>query len=506
MPSQAPAKTLTLAFWAMLGGVLAIRLYVLAATPLELQYDEAQYWFWSLTPDWGYFSKPPLIAWAIWATTHLFGEAEWAVRLAAPLAQAGAAVILYSFGRAAYGAQAGFWAGVGWLLMPAVWLSSAVISTDALLIPLWACALFALWRLVETRGLGWALALGAAIGLGALAKYAMLYFLLCAVIAMVWAAPVRRTLVSLNGAIALAVAALILAPNLAWNAAHQFATIEHTAANAEASSWALHPEELGEFLSGQTIVVGPIFLLALIYLFFWGAPRAKLDLRDKFFIAFSAPPLAIILVQALISHAHANWAVTAYPAALIWIAGRFSQGRAGVGALIASNGLHLALGAVTMAAALSPAFANRIGLGNALEDGRGWRETARLVAQRVDAHRPLSAVATDHRAIFFELSYYRRRLGQTNQPPLRMWLLRDQPHNHAEAVAPLTAQDSARVLFVHAQARYLEEVNGDFAKAQLLDSVSLPLGGGQTRELTFSIEEGYRRAPRDAAFLRRIGD
>ena len=35
------------------------------ASDLPLSVDEAYYYAWSLTPDWGYWTKPPLIAWAL---------------------------------------------------------------------------------------------------------------------------------------------------------------------------------------------------------------------------------------------------------------------------------------------------------------------------------------------------------------------------------------------------------------------------------------------------------
>ena len=56
--------------------VTAARLIWLRLGGLDLYPDEAQYWLWSLTPDWGYFSKPPLIAWVIRATTLLLGDDE----------------------------------------------------------------------------------------------------------------------------------------------------------------------------------------------------------------------------------------------------------------------------------------------------------------------------------------------------------------------------------------------------------------------------------------------
>ena len=70
----------------MMVGVLTVaRLAALFATPLELYPDEAQYWLWSRTLAFGYFSKPPMIAWLIWLTTHIGGDGEAWVRLSAPL-------------------------------------------------------------------------------------------------------------------------------------------------------------------------------------------------------------------------------------------------------------------------------------------------------------------------------------------------------------------------------------------------------------------------------------
>lgn len=46
-------------------GLMLARLVALFRTPLELYPDEAQYWLWSRTPDFGYYSKPPMVAWAI---------------------------------------------------------------------------------------------------------------------------------------------------------------------------------------------------------------------------------------------------------------------------------------------------------------------------------------------------------------------------------------------------------------------------------------------------------
>src|SRR5258705_12245677 len=80
----------------LIAALTLVRLVTLFSTPLELYPDEAQYWLWSRTLDFGYYSKPPVIAWAIWATTRLGGDAEAWVRLSAPIFQAGSSLIVFA--------------------------------------------------------------------------------------------------------------------------------------------------------------------------------------------------------------------------------------------------------------------------------------------------------------------------------------------------------------------------------------------------------------------------
>src|ERR1700744_691664 len=87
------------------GGVSLVRLIALFRTPLELYPDEAQYWLWSRTLAFGYYSKPPIIAWAIRAATALGGAGEPLVRMPSVLFQAGAALMVFWIGRRLYGSR-----------------------------------------------------------------------------------------------------------------------------------------------------------------------------------------------------------------------------------------------------------------------------------------------------------------------------------------------------------------------------------------------------------------
>ena len=164
----------------MLAGVLAItglRLLWLAYQPADLYPDEAQYWIWSQQLAFGYYSKPPLVAWLIGLTTGLFGDSEFAVRLSAPLLHASAAVFVYGIGARLYDGRVGFWSALTYASLPGVSVSAFIISTDAVLLPCWAAALYAFVRAREEGGSGWWIGVGLAAGLGLLAKYAMAYWI-----------------------------------------------------------------------------------------------------------------------------------------------------------------------------------------------------------------------------------------------------------------------------------------------------------------------------------------
>ena len=62
-------------------GIVIYRLSVLGLGNMNLHFDEAQYWLWSYHLDWGYFSKPPMIAWAIYGQRFFFGDSVLALKV-----------------------------------------------------------------------------------------------------------------------------------------------------------------------------------------------------------------------------------------------------------------------------------------------------------------------------------------------------------------------------------------------------------------------------------------
>lgn len=501
--SATSAGAIAFVFVGLLIAITISRVIALRFNPIGLYFDEAQYWAWSRALDWGYFTKPPMVAWAIWATTSAFGDAEWAVRLTAPLAHGVTSTAIFMLARSLYGAWPGFWAGFMWLVTPAVWFSSALISTDALLLPFWAASLLCLHRLMTTRAWTWALLTGLGIGFGLMAKYAMLYFPACMALAALWLPSLRVALSGGRGVLIAAISLAVVTPNMLWNLQHDFATISHTVDNGNFGGRLFNFDELLEFIVSQVFLIGPLIFLAFAALL-WRAARyaSRLDQNDKFLLAFIVPPLAAVTALSFITRANGNWAVAAYVAATILIAGALWRERLGRRWLLAGVVVNIAIGGALMFAAFDTELSGRF---RGVRDARGWDRTAQLVAESAATLGPLSAVMVDDRSALYELNYYWGRDGaQASPAPLRMWLLHGDARNAAEAVAPMRTEDGARVLVVHLSEDYHDRVAADFDQFRRVGVISIPLGGGRAREIVLSVGEGFRPVERDAALHARL--
>lgn len=468
--------------------ISALRLGLMALSPLNLHGDEAQYWAWAQALDWGYFTKPPMIAWVIAATTACFGDSEWAVRLSSPLLHPITAYMIFSTARFAYDARTGFWASVIYLLMPAIWLSSGIVSTDVPLLLCWVTALNACLYLRRSPHWGYAVQLGAALGLGLLSKYAMLFFIPALIAAVIYDKDTRSAITSRRGLLALFIAALIITPNILWNIKNDFATVSHTAANANWGGIPFHPIELLEFISSQFAVFGPTSFILLIG-GIWAAVNGRLAGPSKIITAFALSPLLIISFEALISRANANWAVTAYVAGSIIAAHylvvfwdkyrRF---------FIIGTSLVTALCFSVIMLVIIPGAANQAGLSNSLKRLRGWPETSALIAAQHKAghnEQAFTHIMVDNRRVFFGLNYY----GLNDTAPLKMWRYKAAPQNQAELKYPLPNGINGPVLIIAYFDKYEPELREDFARLEPLPAIIQDLGGGKRRQ--YKVWAGY---------------
>ena len=287
---------------------------------LVLFYDEAYYYHWALNLDWGYYSKPPAVAWVIAFFTALFGDSAFTVKLGAPLLYAGTAIFVYQIAEKLAGSQAARFAGWVFLTSILVGYNSLFITTDAPLLFFWAATLWAFVSSQQRTGerLGYWWLTGLFCGFGMLSKYTMAVLPGSLFLFLMLTEDGRNQLRFVGPWIAAVLAGLIFSTNIVWNIQNEFVAFKHTSEiSAVTSNW-FNPGKLLEFLAAQFVVFGPIWTWLLIQRF----RRERTDIFDTphLVLWFALIPLLIVIcLQALLSHAFVNWAGPIYIAGSILV-------------------------------------------------------------------------------------------------------------------------------------------------------------------------------------------
>jgi 4-amino-4-deoxy-L-arabinose transferase-like glycosyltransferase len=439
-PTSTDHRLFRLTLWGIVLLTVA-RVVSLVFNRTDLFVDESQYWYWSLHLAPGYYSKPPLIAWVIAATTALFGHAEWAVRLAAPLLHGVTAVLLALIGKRTYGEKAGAFAGLTFISLPAVSFSSLLISTDVPLLTAWAVALLLYVRWIETPTWRLAIGIGVTLAIGLNAKYAMGFFIGAAILHLLAENDLRARLAGGQIWFAFAIGLAGLVPNALWNLANGSPTLSHTERNI---GWGkrIDPRHVLEFVGSQFGVFGPI-ILTLLILAALGRLRTRNHRADRLFLLFSIPILLVFVGEAIMARAYANWAATAYPAGAVLV-GAIMAGSADRWWTRTSFALA---GVFTAVLLITPAFAPEVvntKIGSAYTRVIGWSAFARDV-KSILSETGARSVVVSRREHITSLLYYLRD-DVDHGLVIVMAPFEGKPHHHFEMALPYRTDLPAPVL------------------------------------------------------------
>ncbi|MDZ4789921.1 MAG: glycosyltransferase family 39 protein [Hyphomicrobiales bacterium] len=476
------AARYTLWLTAALAALGLWRIVALYLSNTELFFDEAQYWAWSEELDFGYYSKPPFIAWLIRAATEVCGDGEFCIRLPSPIIHTFSSILVFLLARRLFDARTGFWAALTFATLPGISFSAGLISTDVPLLFFWTAALFAFVLMLETRSWAAAAALGLAFGFGMLSKYAMGYFVLCAALYAVWAGEARRLANDPRVYAALGIAALVITPNMIWNFKNQFATFSHTADNAKWGGSMFNIGSALEFFAAQAGVFGVILFGGLIWTA-WRLRGQTLTAQQKLLFAFSAPVILLITGQALLSRAHANWAAVAYVAATILVVAEFLRSDARrllqgslalhIAALVLVGGGNATAGRFTLPGGMDP-----------YERVLGWKAIAEETDRQALAG-GFKAVAVDKRSLTAELIYYMR----SGTPVVA--LRESAPRDHFELSRPVTQTTPEPILFVSFKQK-TARLAGVFQSVDFIGSQDIKAGKSGERRVYFFRLAGFK--------------
>lgn len=376
---------------------------------LALGGDEAQYWLWGKNLAWGYYSKPPMIAWQIWATTSVFGDTELGVRIGAVMMSAFIAGAIYlAVFMADLGRRAAAWSGIAFALSPLGFLSSLFTTTDGGLVLFWTLALSVTLRALAKDQVPSNIWLGLCILAGALYKWAAFLFWLFVI--PLW----RRKVV-----VAIMISLLALLPSLWWNWHHGFPTFRHVwSSNVVGQSHV--GGNVGSFVGAQVALLGPV-LSVMVFVTLRRA-LSKSTVPIPVFVAswMLVTIVGIYVGLSIFKKMQGNWCVFAYPAAFVPLAWYFAERKYGT--------LWLTIASATSTVAMMVAFAipssSRVSPPYAMNPFRavmGWENLAPALQQAgydesqflfSDRYQTSSLLSFygpgQSRAYFFNISHARR--------------------------------------------------------------------------------------------------
>ena len=297
--------------------LIIIKIIASASTNYSLYGDEAQYWLWSNDLSLGYYSKPPLLPWIIAFFTSIFGNGIVVLKLIPSFFYLISSFLIYHFSLRLFNKKSlALCCAITFFLLPAVTLSSYVLSTDVPLIFFWILSLIQFVNIEKKQTNLNFLLLGIFVGLGFLSKYAAIYFFLCLFILLIISPYHRKVfLSSLKKFLFLIFGFIVVVlPNIVWNFNNNWITIGHTSDNASLGNFGLNFISAFEFFFSQIIMIGPILFFAGFILILRGF---KIDKNTNFLLCFSLPVLVLIIAQSFLVKANANWAAVSLITLLI---------------------------------------------------------------------------------------------------------------------------------------------------------------------------------------------
>ncbi len=312
-------------FWLLLG-ILLIKAAIMASViqfgGFDLAPDEAQYWTWSQSLDWGYYSKPPGIALEIWLGTKIFGNTVLGVRIGAVFLSIFISLSVYALALASGLTKRGaFWAGVVSALTPMGFFASYYATTDVGLVLFWTLACIPLAKALKENETPNYLLIGLFIAMGALFKWPIYLIWVLVFFGMISTTAFRKRSI-VEG---LLVSLLGLLPPLIWNATRGWPTFQHVwstmrGGHSPKTGGPLLQGNFFDFFGAQAALLSPIlFILLLVAFAILFRRKHLIPPAVRFFGYATFFILAVYQGFSLFQKMQGNWCVFVYPMAIVFL-------------------------------------------------------------------------------------------------------------------------------------------------------------------------------------------
>lgn len=303
--------------WWILATVTLIRVLYVILFPFDLSGDEAYYWDWGRQLSWGYFSKPPFIAWLMAFSGWLGGHTDSGIRLMAVALGTGSLFFVYLLTRQLWNNKTAFWAVLLTLASPGNVAINLILTIDAPLMFFWIGTLYFFYNQIHNKyhQNAWILLTTLFVGLGLLSKQMMIAFFPLAAVYLFLNKEQRFHFKDWRLWASWVVALSFMIPTLVWNAKNEWITVSHTSHHFEGKAITILDilSRVGAFFGTQLGVLSPVTGVAVVILLVSALRGFKqLDHRAKYLLVFSAPGLLLVCLMLIRQSINPNWPAVFY--------------------------------------------------------------------------------------------------------------------------------------------------------------------------------------------------
>lgn len=217
------------------GKVVAIGLLVfavvwlthLATASLSAPTDNIEQLTWVRSMEWGYYKHPPLPTWLIWLPVQLFGVRPWVSYVLGATFTLGSIGLLWHLLARLRGRR---YAAVALLAVLCITFYNGRLNYynhNVVLMFFNTVSAVCCWQAMTTSRRRWWVALGVALGLGALSKYQIAVTMLSVVAFWLHQRGWRHAAQRQGLALAAGVSGLLFAPHVVWLVTHDFPPVQY---------------------------------------------------------------------------------------------------------------------------------------------------------------------------------------------------------------------------------------------------------------------------------------
>jgi 4-amino-4-deoxy-L-arabinose transferase-like glycosyltransferase len=282
--------------------------------------DETYYWEWSRHLALGYYDHPPAIAWLIRAGTSIAGDTSFGVRLFPVLAGTLASLFIALSARRLADERAALTTAIIFAVMPLSAAGLVLATPDAPLFAAISAIFYTLVRVLENEprsgeSLRWWCVAGVALGLAFWSKYSSALVPAAVLISCLSDRELRRRLTEPGPYVAVAIALVLFAPVIVWNARHDWISFTFQLRHGLGFVGGSVIRRELELIAGQAGLVTPILFVMLVVAVarhIRERPTRTISLAVTALIVF-----AFFMYSATKRRVEANWPALFYVPALL---------------------------------------------------------------------------------------------------------------------------------------------------------------------------------------------